>query len=232
MLRNTFRLRSRSVFMFAAVLGMGLTSGDAEAKKKKKKAPTTIVMTGVKSFDKVFKQAKKANKRLKAAQSDLRESKVALRSALWSNSSSKLNKKSTYVDMLKELKTRAKGKLRLYVSKGKLRLKPTDAVPTDVEHAVDAVNKLTQTIPSAINNLNGVAIESKRMFKKAQRFPANLRKELGSQGVSGLVDLLFKAPKITKKTVRNVRVIGAMPKRAGKTSAELTKISTTIKDIF
>ena len=108
MLNQPFRLRTRSIFMMVSLLGMGLISADAEAKKKKKKgAPTTIVMTGVKSFDKVFKQAKKANKKLKAAQSDLRESKIALRSAL------KLGKKSTYVDGLKELKRRAKGKVKL-----------------------------------------------------------------------------------------------------------------------
>ena len=48
----------------------------------------------------------------------------------------------------------------------------------------------------------------------------------------GLIDLVFKGPKIAKKTVRNVRVIGAMPKRAGKTSKEMVQISTAIKDIF
>jgi len=213
--------------MMVSLLGIGLISADAEAKKKKKKgAPTTIVMTGVKSFDKVFKQAKKANKKLKAAQSDLRESKIALRSAL------KLGKKSTYVDGLKELKRRAKGKVKLYMNKGQLQLKAKDGVPTDVKNGVDAVNKLTKTIPSSIRNLKGVAVESKKMFKKAQKFPANLRKELGSQGIDGLIDLVFKAPKIAKKTVRNVRVISAMPKRAGKTTSELTKISATIKDIF
>ena len=74
--------RSRFVFMMGAVLGLGLMSADAEAKKKRKKgAPTHIRMTGVKSFDTVFKQARKANNKLKAAQSDLRESKVALRAA-------------------------------------------------------------------------------------------------------------------------------------------------------
>ena len=69
------------------------------------------------------------------------------------------------------------------------------------------------------------------MFKKAQRFPSNMQRELGRQE-SMVLDLLFRAPKITRKTIHNVRVIGAMPKRAAKTSAELVQVSTTIKDIF
>ena len=226
MLGKRFGFRFGGLLMGVVVLGIGLGPVDAHAKKKKKKAPTTIVMTGVKSFDKVFKQAKKANKKLRAAQSDLRDSKQALRSAL------KLSKKSTYVDGLKELKRRAKGKVRLYVNKGQLQLKASDAVPTDVKNGVEAVNRLTKTIPSSIRNLKSVTVESTKMFKKARKFPSNLRRELGSQGIDGLIDLVFKAPKITKKTVRNVRVISAMPKRAGKTSKELVQISSTIKDIF
>ena len=219
--------RSRFVFMMGAVLGLGLMSADAEAKKKRKKgAPTHIRMTGVKSFDTVFKQARKANNKLKAAQSDLRESKVALRAALG------LSKRSTYEQGLRELKRRADGKLRVWIDGGRVQLKASDAVPSDVRKGVEAVNKLTRSIPSAVRNLNGVRKESTQMFKKAQRFPSNMQRELGRQGIDGLWDLLFRAPKITRKTIHNVRVIGAMPKRAAKTSAELVQVSTTIKDIF
>ena len=219
--------RTRFVIMIIASLGIGLMSADAEAKKKRKKgAPTHIRMTGVKSFDKVFKQARKANNKLKEAQSDLRESKVALRSALG------LSKRSTYVQGLRELKRRADGKLRVWVDGGRVQLKATDAIPSDVQKGVDAVNELTRSIPSAVRNLNGVRKESAKMFKKAKRFPNNMQRELGQQGIDGLWDLLFRAPKITRKTLHNVRVIGAMPKRAANTSAELVQVSTTIKDIF
>lgn len=219
--------RSRFVLMMTVVLGLGLISADAEAKKKRKGgAPTHIRMTGVKSFDKVFKQARKANNKLKAAQSDLRQSKVALRSALG------LSKRATYVQGLRELKRRADGKLRIWVDGGRVQLKATDAIPSDVRKGVDAVNELTRSIPSAVRNLNGVRKESTKMFKKAQRFPSNMQRELGQQGIDGLWDLLFRAPKITRKTIHNVRVIGAMPKRAAQTSSELVQVSTTIKDIF
>ena len=219
--------RTRFVIMIIASLGIGLMSADAEAKKKRNKgAPTHIRMTGVKSFDKVFKQARKANNKLKEAQSDLRESKVALRSALG------LSKRSTYVQGLRELKRRADGKLRVWVDGGRVQLKATDAIPSDVQKGVDAVNELTRSIPSAVRNLNGVRKESAKMFKKAKRFPNNMQRELGQQGIDGLWDLLFRAPKITRKTLHNVRVIGAMPKRAANTSAELVQVSTTIKDIF
>ena len=216
---RTFSSRSRFVLMVTAVLGLGLISADAEAKKKRKKGPPThIRMTGVKSFDTVFRQARKANNKLKAAQSDLRESKVALRSALG------LGKRSTYVQGLRELKRRADGKLRVWVDGGRVQLKATDAIPSDVQKGVDAVNQLTRS--------NGVRKESTKMFKKAQRFPNNMQRELGQQGIDGLWDLLFRAPKITRKTLHNVRVIGAMPQRAARTSADLVQVSTTVKDIF
>ena len=224
---RTISSRSRFVLMITAVLGLGLISADAEAKKKRKKgAPTHIRMTGVKSFDNVFKQARKANNKLKAAQSDLRKSKAALRSALG------LGKRSTYVQGLRELERRADGKLRVWVDGGRVRLKATDAIPSDVQKGVDAVNELTRTIPSAVRNLNGVRKESTKMFKKARRFPENMQRELGRQGIDGLWDLLFRAPKITRKTLHNIRVISAMPQRAAKTSADLVQVSTTIKDIF
>jgi hypothetical protein len=219
--------RSRFTLLLVAVLGGLMVAGPADAKKKRsKKANTSITMTGVKSFDKVFREAKTANKKLRAAEADLKSSRKALRSALG------LSKKSTYVQGLNELKRRADGKLRLYLNNGRPTLKATDAVPSGVQDGIDAINELTRTIPSSIRNLKGVATSSTKMFKKAKRFPSNLRTELGSQGIDGLLDLLFKAPRITRKTVRNVKVIGGMPKRAGKTSKELALISTTVKDIF
>ena len=208
-----------------AFLMVGGVSSNAHAKKSGK-APTQIRMTGVKSFDKVFKEARAANNKLKAAQKDLRESKAALRAAMG------LGKRSTYEQGLRELKRRADGKLRVWVDGGRVQLKATDAVPSDVRKGVDAVNKLANSIPSAVRNLDGVRKRSKKMFKQAQKFPSNMARELGQEGIDGLWDLLFRAPKITRKTLHNVRVIGAMPKRAVNTSAELVQVSTTIKDIF
>ena len=223
---RTFSSRSRAILMWTAVLGIGLVSADAEAKKKRKGAPTHIRMTGVKSFDKVFRQARKANNKLKAAQGDLRESRVALRKALG------LSKRSTYVQGLRELQRRADGKLRVWVNGGRVQLRATEAIPSDVQKGIDAVNELTRTIPAAVRNLNGVKSESAKMFRKAQRFPDNMMAELGRQGIDGLWAMLFRAPKITRKTLHNVRVIGAMPQRAAKASADLVQVSTTIKSIF
>jgi hypothetical protein len=219
---------TRLTLLMVVILGGCLVSAPADAKKskRKRKAPTTIQMTGVKSFDKVFRQAKKINKRIKDAESDLRDSRKALRSALG------LTKKATYVDGLKELKERADGKLRVYVKNGRATLKAKEAVPTDVQNGIDAVNDLTRTIPSSVRNLKGAGTESVKMFRKAQKFPSNIARELGSQGVDGLLAILFKLPKITKRTVRNVRVMGAMSKRTGKTIKELSLISSTVTDIF
>ena len=227
MFKRNSHLRTSIFLMFAVLLGLGLTVGDTEAKKKKNRGtPNKILMTGVKSFDKVFKQARKANRQLKAAQSELRTSRVALRAAL------KLGKKTTYSDGLKELQNRAKGKVKLYANQGQLELKAADAVPTDVKNGVGAVNQLTTNLPSALKNLKGVITNSQKMYNKAQKFPENLQAELSNQGVVSGLTMLFKLPQITRKTMDNIKVIGAMPKRATKTTNHLLQISKTIKNLF
>ena len=155
--------------LFVTILfGVTLLAGQVDAKKKKTQ-PTAIVLTSIKSFDKVFIEAQKVNRKLKATQVNLRKSKMALRSAL------QLKKRSTYVRGLKELKRRARGKVKLFVNKGQLQLKATDLVPTDVKQGIDAVNQLSKTIPSSIRNLKGVVTDSQKMIKQVQDFPTNIQ---------------------------------------------------------
>ena len=66
----------RFVVFLTAALGLGLVSQPAFAKKKRS---STIQMTGIKSFDKIFKKARTTDKRLKSAEKSLKKSKKALR---------------------------------------------------------------------------------------------------------------------------------------------------------
>ena len=211
------------ILMLAFVFGVVGVSHPAEAKKKR---PMKIEMTGVKSFDKVFKKAREADRKLKSAERNVRQSKQALRKAL------KLSKKTTYVQGLKELKVRAKGKLTVVMQGGVPVLKAREAVPTDVMAGIEAVNTLSKTIPGSLRDLKAVSAASRSMYSRARKFPNNIQKELSSTGADGLIALIFKAPKIAKVTLRNVKIIGGMPKRAASVSKDLGQISNSIRKTF
>ncbi len=215
--------RVRTFAMLAFVVGALGVSHPVEAKKKR---VAKIELTGVKSFDKVFKKAREADRKLKSAERNVRKSKQALRKAL------KLGKKTTYVQGLKELKVRAKGKLTVVMQGGVPILKAKEAVPTDVMAGIEAVNTLSKSIPASLRDLKAVTSASTSMYKRARKFPTNIRQELASAGADGLIALIFKAPKIAKITLRNVKVIGGMPKRAASVSKDLGQISNAIRKTF
>jgi hypothetical protein len=215
--------KARGLLVLAVMVAAMGVSPQAEAKKKR---AAKIEMTGVKSFDKVFKKAREADRKLKSAERNVRRSKQALRKAL------KLGKKTTYVQGLKELKVRARGKLTVVMQGGVPVLKAKEAVPTDVMAGIEAVNTLSKSIPASLRDLKAVTSASTSMYKRAKKFPNNITTELSTMGADGLISVLFRAPKIAKITFRNLKVIGGMPKRAASVSKNLGQISNSIRKTF
>ena len=211
------------LFLLTVFLGAGMYGHPVEAKKKKTQS---VELTGVDSFDKVFRKAREAERTLKSAERNVRKSKQSFRKSL------KLGKKTTYIQGLKELKGRAKGKLTVVMKGGVPTLKPKDAVPSDVMAGIEAVNALSKSIPAALRDMKDVSRASTAMYKRAKQFPNNIQAELASGGADGLIAILFKAPKIAKTTVSNLKIIGAMPKRASVVSQDLGQISNSIRKTF
>lgn len=225
--RKIQRNRRVPIAMFAVMaLSFTLTTSPAHAKKKKKKKKARIEMTGIKSFDKVFKQAKKADTKIRSAERNLRKSRKALRSAL------KLKKTATYTDALQVLKKKAQGKVTVALSGKVPTLKAKEALPTEIMNSIEAINTLTKTIPASINDLKAAAVASKKMVKHAKKFPTSIQKELMSKGVQGLGAVVFKLPKITKTVMRNLKIMSSMPKRSISVSKELAQISSTVAREF
>ncbi|MEC9391804.1 MAG: hypothetical protein VX944_17160 [Myxococcota bacterium] len=213
----------RLAMLLTAALGMSLASPVAEAKRKRARA---IQMTGIQSFDAVFKKARTTNKRLRSAEQNLRASKVALRQSL------KLSKQSTYVQGLRELKRRANGKLRVVMVGGTPRLRAMDAVPTEIQRSIEAVNALTVRIPDTVRDLRAVSRSSKQMYNQSRKFPRNIQRELSRKGVDGLWSIVVRSPRIAKRTHKNLKVIGGMPKRAARVSGDLADISSSLVNTF
>ena len=214
---------ARYVLPFIGMVGLTMMATPAEAKRKRTRA---IQMTGVQSFDKVFKKARTANKRLRSAERNLRDSRTALRQTL------KLKQRTTYVQGLRELKRRANGKLRVVMVGGTPRLKATDAVPTEILKSIQAINRLTVSMPQSVRDLKAVSRSSKQMYNQSRRFPANIQRELSRTGVDGIWSIVVRSPRIAKRTHRNLKVIGGMPKRAARVSSELAQISTALVQSF
>ena len=212
----------RSV-MLLAFLCVAFTSHPVEAKKKRTQS---IEMTGIQSFDKVFRKAREADKSLQSAERNVRKSKNALRKAL------KLTKKTTYVQGLKELKQRAMGKITVVMQGGVPTLKAREAVPSDVMAGINAVNTLSKSIPSSLRDMKQVTAASTAMYKRAKNFPSNIQAELASKGSDGLVAVIFKAPKIAKTTVKNLKVMRTLPKRSATVSKDLGQMSNAIRKTF
>ena len=215
--------RVQRAIMLVVFLGLVVGSPPADAKQKR---PQSIEMTGIQSFDKVFRKAKEANRDLQSAERNVRKSKNALRKAL------KLGKKATYVEGLRELKQRAKGKISVAMQGGVPTLRAREAVPSDVLAGIKAVNTLSKSIPASLRDMKRVTSSSTAMYKRAKNFPRNIQAELASKGTNGLVAVIFKAPKIAKTTVRNLRIMSTLPKRSASVSRDLGQISNAIRKTF
>ena len=217
------RMGEGRVILMLTCLVVALTSHPVEAKKKRSH---TIELTGIQSFDKVFRKAMEADRKLRSAERNVRKSKNALRKAL------KLAKGTTYIEGLQELKQRARGKISVAMQGGVPTLKARDAVPSDIMAGITAVNTLSRSIPSSLRDMKQVTSASTAMYRQARKFPSNIRSELGSKGVDGLKAVVFKAPKIAKTTLRNLKVMSTLPKRSATVSRDLGRISNAIRKTF
>ena len=217
------RVGMKQVVFFLGLCCVALQSHPVEAKKKRKQS---IEMTGIQSFDKVFRKAKDADKKLRSAERNVRTSKQALNKAL------KLGKKTTYIQGLNELKKRARGKITVVMQGGVPTLKAKDAVPSDVMAGIKAINTLSKSIPASLRDLKEVTAASRAMYKRARSFPKNIQAELAAKGVDGLAAVVVKAPKIAKTTVKNLKVMGAIPTRSAAVTKDLGQMSNAIRKTF
>jgi len=211
------------MLMLTLVLG----GGPALAKKKKKKKKIyKIEMTGIDTFDAVFKPARKMDNKIRSANRNVRKSKKALTKAL------KLSKGTTYTEGLKELKRKGKKYIKVVQSGGMPRLSVKSAAPDDIKQGVDAVNTLLKKVPAAIKDVNSAAEASDDLVKAAMKFPQQIQSELAKTGSSGLIALVTKVPKLSKTVLRNLRTMKSIPGRAADTTKDLGKISNTIVKTF
>jgi mRNA-degrading endonuclease RelE of RelBE toxin-antitoxin system len=187
---------------FATVAALSLP-GDALAKKSKKKGKQHVQLTGVKSLDKVFKPLKKLDKSITKAQKARREGAASINAALG------LKKGTSLPAAIKHLQREAKGKVKVTMSGGSPQLKATDALPTNIQEGIKAVNVVISSYSTAVKELASAPKQAQQLVKQAQKLPDALKQELTSNPAEAIT--IMRNLGVVKD---NIKIAAQLPKRA------------------
>lgn len=210
------------------VLTVFLASGDAWAgkDKKSKKDDHGVQETGIEAFDSVFVRVGEIDAHLTSADTELKTGKKNLNDALG------LQRGTPFADGLDELQKRAEGKLQLTLTKGAApKLSPTDAVPTNVQSAVDAVNALTSNMTTSLTDLESLAPEIQGLIGETGEMPDRLMSEF-SGGSASLLQKLFVLPKTTKALKADIDLTMGLDDRATSLTHRMTDMMNLVTTEF
>ena len=221
----------RSSKWFLVVAGLLLVlgaPGDALAKKKGKKGKNSspkVELVGLQSMDGTFKQLRKLDNRVSSAEKEVNKSQRNLNTALGIKNDTPVKKG------LQQLQKRAEGKVAVVTEGDVPKLKATDAVPKNIENAINAVNTMATSFVASISDLETAKKDAEKLSKKVGKMPASVKDEFKKDSGS-FFDVLFKLPKTMKAVNGNVQVATSLPGRTTEVVATMTNIVGTITSTF
>lgn len=203
----------------------------AEAKKPKPEPAATeekvaeepmsleIQQTGVADVDNLFGKAVEPLKTLRGATDSINKMNTDLASALG------LAEGTPFADALADLKTKGEGKINAAVAEGGLpQLSASDAVPANVQSAIDAINNGIREGTRMVGELSNLPAEFKEIATAAAAINP---KSLMSSGVKAT-----EAPKIMKAITTNTKIITSAPDELTRLTDSLTTAKNTIASTF
>lgn len=233
-------MRRFTIFAVAMMFSLALADSAEAGKKKKDKggeeAATTeeaapaeagadaaaaeepkIEVTGVADIDNVFGPAGEILTNVITARKAIDSLGTNLTTALG------LPAGTPFKDALADLKTKAEGKVQLAMDEGGMpSLKAGDAVPANVQQAIDAVNGGMKDVMSAATALAEVPAKAMEVVNAAKSInPANLT------GVTPT-----KIPKITKQLGTNVKLVSTLPEEAKTLLNSVTDLKNDLTSSF
>ena len=211
----------RFLALLLGVFALSVTLGSHDAWAKKSKADH-IEKTGIKSFDEVFGQVDDLDSLIRKAHKSRKSGHDAVVSAMG------LTDGTPFSDALKELKKNADGKLKLAMNGSVPQLSVTDAVPSNVENAVAAVNQAMTDYTDTAKSLVEVPKQARSLVKQVQKFPKEFKKEFSSMSITDIPETLKQA----KTLKNNIKVTVGVPDRAKKVSKGLKSDLTAVKNTF
>ena len=217
------------LFLFVAS-ALGLTpafaKGKDKGKGKDKDEDAGIQLTGIEAFDSTFKRVGQIDRKLASSEKQLKTGKNNLNTALG------LKKGTPVEDGIAELKKLAGNKVSLATNTGSVpKLKATDAVPSNVEQAILAVNDMTEGFAAAVADLTSLAPEIDGLVKDTTKMPGRLKTEF-SKGGASIFEKLFELPKTTKKLNNNIGITKGLPGRANSVSGRMTEVLDLVTSQF
>ena len=226
-------MRRWTVYALAMFVGFGLLADAAEAKKPKPApAETTeageaapaedelvIKTTGIADIDALFEKANAPIASIKTARTAIDSLGTNLTTALG------LPAGTPFKDALADLKTKAEGKITVAMNEqGMPELKPSDAVPANVQAGIDAVNGGITDVQTAAAALVEIPNQMKELIAQAQSFNP---KSLMSAGVKPT-----EAPKIMKTIMGNINVLTKAPEEVKLLGDAVTGLKADIQAAF
>lgn len=192
--------RSLILLALASVLSATPAAPTAAAANNNK-----IVNIGVNSFDKVFKEARQINNTINDAQTTRKNARQNLNAVLG------IDPSTSFEDSLKELKSRANGKISV-VNRGSVpTLQASDAVPSDVSSAIAAANSAISDYASLVSNLADLPAQCNALVKQSRNLSvADLRDEVKIRSISDISTRINQ----TKKLRSNLGTMKKMPNRS------------------
>lgn len=195
----------------------------AHAKKKDDKPEEGIWEVGIQTFDRVFSDVAAIDRKLTNAQTMLSDAKTQLNTALGIKNNTPIRKG------LAELQERAGGKVSLAMT-GKIpTLKANEAVPSDVQKGIDAVNGLSSNLVGSIEALASTPADVKALIAKSKTFPADLQKELKE---GSIVDKIVAGPKAVKAVSHNMKVTKDLAPKSERVVSRMNAIQSTLTTEF
>lgn len=186
-----------------------------------------IVPTGITSFDPVFTRVGEIDGQIGKSEAQLRSAKANLNTALG------LKQGTPITDGINELKARAGTKLGVAVNNQAVpKLTVNDAVPTNIQSAVDAVNGMTVNFSTSLVELQGLVPEITKLLGDTKSMPSRLKDEFASQGSTGLIDKLVALPKTTKALNHDLAVTKGLSTRTTSLTTRMTDILSLVQTSF
>jgi hypothetical protein len=176
-----------------------------------------IEMTGFASFDEVFTKVAAIDEQLSTARKMLTTANNDLNTAL------ELEKGTPLKDGLADLRSKADGKLAVAMEGTVPKLSATDAVPANVQAAIDAVNGMVAGITGSIEALTAIPAEAAALATETAAFPARIKEEATAAGL--------KPTEIPGKLAivkKDVEITAGLPEKATQIVERMTTLVTTV----
>lgn len=203
----------------AVSLGTGCAkSGQVNSSAGNDGIENSIKMTGVSELDSVFQEAAAIDTILDDCRRSLKTGRTNLAKAL------ELPEGTPLEDSLKELKQRAKGKLKVAQKDGKVSITASDAVPSNVQDGLDALQDMLDGYAASLEALASLPDQVQSLSKESSQLVKKLE-DPGSLGLSAT-----EIPGVAKKSNSNIKMIGNMPNRIDKLTGELTRNTSLVVD--